>query len=145
MFEPVKIQWGKKAYEVPGDGVMALIDAIEREVTIDDLYQMQTTGAIRRMQVARGYAAAVNHAIQVGGYEDDAVSPEDIYRKLFSEAEAMPMMANVLYGLMALLIPPESLIDAPAQGKKKARGGSSKRGSKSRSSAAGRRRTRSGD
>lgn len=94
---------------MPGDEVMGLIDTIEDHVTLDELHRMQYTGSIKRMQIAKAYAAALNYAIRASGSKLERVTADDVYSELYQPGKALENTVNQVYGLIAMLIPPEHL------------------------------------
>lgn len=109
MFQPITIKWQGEAHEVPEDEVMGLIDSIEDHVTLDELHHMQFTGKIKRMQIAKGYAAALNYAIRASGDKLKRITADDVYTELYAPGKALENTVNQVYGLIAMLIPPEHL------------------------------------
>jgi len=109
MFQPVTIKWQGEAYEIPADEVLGLIDTVEDHVTLDELHHMQYTGKIKRMQIAKGYAAALNYAIRASGSKMERVTADDVYAELYRPGKALENTVNQVYGLIAMLIPPEHL------------------------------------
>lgn len=109
MFTPVEIKWDGETYTVPSDETLGLIDLIEDHVTLDELHRMQYTGNVKRMQVAKAYAAAVNYAIRADGAKEKNVSPKDVYDLMYREGQALTSTISTVYGLIAILLPPEEL------------------------------------
>ena len=109
MFEPVLLKWEGREYTVPADQVMGLIDTVEDVVTLDELYKMQSEGKIKRMQVSKAYAAAINYGIRASESDDKQVKAETIYESLYAKGEAMINTVATIGGLMAMLLPPDLL------------------------------------
>lgn len=109
MFTPVEIKWQGESFEVPADETMGLIDLIEDHVTLDELHRMQYTGNVKRMQIAKAYSAAVNYAIRSAGEKEQNVSPKDVYDLMYHEGQALTSTISTVYGLIAILLPPEEL------------------------------------
>lgn len=110
MFEPITLKWRDKEFRVPANNVMDLIDRIENHVTVDEIHRMQVSGAIKRMQIARAYAEALQFAmdLECKGEEIDA---QDVYADMFSEKTAISAIGHTLFGLLQMLIPPSAMDD----------------------------------
>jgi len=116
MLQPVTIKWQGEAYEIPADEVLGLIDTVEDHVTLDELHHMQYTGKIKRMQIAKGYAAALNYAIRASGDKLKHITADDVYSELYKPGKALENTVNQVYGLIAMLIPPEHLRSTDGDG-----------------------------
>lgn len=109
MFAPVEIKWKGDSFTVPADDTLGLIDLIEDHVTLDELHRMQYTGNVKRMQIAKAYAAAVNYAVRASGAKDIGVEVKDVYDLMYHEGQALTSTISTVYGLIAILLPPEEL------------------------------------
>lgn len=101
-FEEVGLQWGGKEYKVAPDAVMGLIESIETIITMEEINHMLESGGIQRVKVSRAYRAALNYA-------GANVSADDVYASLFESKKMLENTVNVMVGLLAMMIPPESL------------------------------------
>lgn len=116
MFEPVLLKWEGREYTVPADQVMGLIDTVEDVVTLDELYKMQSEGKIKRMQVSKAYAAAINYGIRASESDDKPVKAQEIYESLYSKESALVNTVSTIGGLMAMLLPPDMVKKSAEEG-----------------------------
>jgi hypothetical protein len=109
MFQPVTLEWKGKAHTVPADRVMGLIAAVEDQVTLAELVTKTQEGRPPQARIAMGYAAALRYA----GVK---VEDQEVYGTLFANGASAEHMVKMATGLLMLMIPPDAIAQASAEG-----------------------------
>lgn len=97
VFEPVKITWDKKEYEIPANQVMGLIARIEDHISFADLVGNKP----KIGKISTAWAEALRYA-------GAKVSNEEVYSEMFSGATGS-QITSAVSGLMEIMIPPGHL------------------------------------
>lgn len=103
IFEDVKIRWEDKEYVIPSNRVMGAIALIEEHVTLRELGEGLHTKSVPLVKLSRAYGSVLRYA----GAKD--ITDEFIYGALFKKGIADGAAVNSIMGLLAMMIPPQSV------------------------------------
>lgn len=100
IFEPIKLQWQGKGYEIPADRVMRVLQALEAEG-----FGLAVLGQMRsQMQMAR-IASAYAIILRLAGA---SATDADVYAAMFADPDDMAnVVATALNTLEAMFVPPD--------------------------------------
>lgn len=100
IFEPIKLQWQGKDYEIPADRVMRVLQALEAEG-----FGLAVLGQMRQqMQMAR-IATAYALILRLAGA---SATDADVYAAMFADPDDMAnVVATALNTLEAMFVPPD--------------------------------------
>lgn len=104
VFEDVTLEYGGARYRISADQVFKAICAIEREITLIELFRMAAAGdAYKLAQVASGYATALRFA---GAQVED----DEVYEAMFGDSDIPELQAIVraVSGLIEIMTPPDT-------------------------------------
>lgn len=125
-FEPVKLTWQGDEYVIEADRVMGAIHRVESVITLHELMDYQKRGTAPMARLASAYASVLQYA---GCRVRDA----DVYAGMFAEGAAQAV-SDSIDGLLALMVPPQTLQSQGESEPGKPKGGdSSKKRTASRS------------
>lgn len=124
IFEPIKLEWQGKGYEIPADRVMRVLQALEAEG-----FGLAVLGQMRsQMQMAR-IASAYAIILRLAGA---SATDADVYAAMFADPDDMAnVVATALNTLEAMFVPPDF---GEKKSQSKATPAKKKRSSKKRSS-----------
>src|SRR5262249_33125756 len=102
-------------YTIPAKKIMGAIAVIERHITLKELGEAaRDRGTVPLAALAAAYGAVLRYA----GAE--TVEDEELYRDMFTGAASNTIIAAI-EGLMAMMIPPQTVASAPGNGNRRQR------------------------
>jgi hypothetical protein len=108
VFQDVRLEWHGKPLTIPARKIMGAIAVIERHITLKELGSAaRDRETVPLAALASAWAAVLNYA----GAEE--VSNEEIYRDMLGGGTGNTIIPAI-EGLMAMMIPPQTLASAPA-------------------------------
>lgn len=103
IFQEVGLKWKGQEYVVPPDKVMGLVEVVEDVITIEEL----VGNGIKRVRLAKAFAAAIRYAAQCKGAVAK-IDDQEVFESLFGD-DAMATTTRTVHALLAFMIPPEHL------------------------------------
>jgi hypothetical protein len=133
IFQEIKLFWKEDEFVIPPDRILGAVAEIEEIVTLPDLLLMMG-GKMTMARLSRAYGVLLRYA-------GAKLTDDQVYGGLVTRGETFEQMQVACIGLLAVMIPPHSVSEAPASGNllpaPKARSKSSKRSSRRRLAAVG--------
>lgn len=133
IFQTIELFWDGEPYVIPPERVLGAVAEIEEIVTLPDLLTM-LGGKMTMAKLSRAYGVLLRYA-------GAKLTDDEVYGGLVKRGETFEQMQTACMALLGVMIPPESLREAPASGNRPraqaARSKSSRHGSRRRSAAAG--------
>jgi hypothetical protein len=106
VFKDVYLAWRDRKYTVAANKVMGAIAVIERHVTLKELYEHGKRGSVPLAALASAYADVLEYAGAEG------VDARELYQDMFSGSSPQSAIIEAIQGLIAMMIPPQTLADA---------------------------------
>ena len=133
IFQEIRLNWDGDEFVIPPDRMLGAVAEIEEIVTLPELVVV-LGGKMTMARLSRAYGALLRYA-------GAKLSDEQVYGGLVKRGETFEQMQIACIALLGVMIPPQSMQEAPASGNvqraPRARSSSSKRSSKRRLAPAG--------
>lgn len=103
IFQEVKLRWGDEEFVVAPDRIMPLLAKIEDVITIGELQRSVTQAKPPIAKLAMAFGIALRHA-------GAKVTDDEVYEGMFAEGELQVKVAQSVFSLLVLMIPPSKIV-----------------------------------